>query len=67
MTTEQILEIYPGPWKVETKIKKDRAWVILTDYNGNDIAEIYGEKVSEAQALATLLCKLPDAVTLSTI
>ncbi len=63
MTNEQILEIYPGPWS----FYDHRGKVELVDYNGNPVATIYGETLGEAKALAALLCKLPDAVTLSTI
>lgn len=61
---QELIEKYPGPWKVEVSVdkKKGTARVWLLDYNGNHIATVHGETRAEAEAIANCLTCLPELI-----
>ena len=56
-----ILNEYPGPWSISVrKLKSGCARIELIDYNGTPIAEIFGETIEQATALASVMKDLPE-------
>lgn len=62
-TLENILEEYPGPWRVSvTKLKSGGSRIELLDNNESPVATLHGETIAQAEALGRAMCALPELI-----